>query len=155
MKASHCCRWLVLLGLLMVAWLPSSQAEIYQWIDENGASHYSQEPPSDGQYRVMTPNPVQPSDAEAAQKRLESLLQQQKASQEARESQQREQQKKAAEQEVRQQRCQQAKQRLADLQNRPRVRITAEDGTVRRLTEEERQERMTQASTLVEEFCRD
>lgn len=93
-KESHLCFGLVLFGLLVAAWSPPSQAEIYQWIDENGANYFSQEPPSDGQYRAMTPNPVQPSDAEAAQKRLDSLLQQQKASQEARESRQREQQKK-------------------------------------------------------------
>lgn len=95
-KASHWCRWPALLGLLMVAWPASSRAEIDQWFGEDGVSHFSQEPPSEGRYRMMIPNPVPPRDAEAAQKRLESLLQQQKASQEARESRQREQQKKGA-----------------------------------------------------------
>ncbi|ALP54988.1 hypothetical protein Tel_17180 (plasmid) [Candidatus Tenderia electrophaga] len=148
-------RILVIAGLFFASLSISAHSAVYQWTDNNGVNHFTQRPPTDRQYKVVTPNPVKPEDAEKAQRQLDALIEKQKASQEAREAKQRENAEKEAERKKRQQQCNQARERLANLQNRPRLRITEQDGTVRRASEEERQERISQASNSIDELCSD
>lgn len=148
-------KYLALVGLLVLSWTAPAQAVVYQWVDENGAQQFSQRPPPDRDYKAITPVPNPPGDVEEAKKRMQTILELQKASQEAREKRQHEQQEKTAKKKLRQQQCRQAQERLTNLQSRPRVRVTNADGTVRRISEEERQEKIRNTSSLIEEVCSD
>jgi hypothetical protein len=46
-------RIIALLALLMAA--AGAQSEIYKWVDEDGVTHYSQQPPPGGEARVIQP----------------------------------------------------------------------------------------------------
>ncbi|MFW5969188.1 MAG: DUF4124 domain-containing protein, partial [Halofilum sp. (in: g-proteobacteria)] len=54
--------------LAVAALLPlipaTAMAEVYKWVDEDGVTHYSQEPPPEGTPTVITPVGEAPSSAE-------------------------------------------------------------------------------------------
>lgn len=49
-----------LLALLLAT---PAAAEVYKWVDEQGVTHYSQQPPPGAEAQVIDPNIARPSDA--------------------------------------------------------------------------------------------
>ena len=127
-------------------------ARMYQWVDAQGNTHYTQSPPPDGiEGRVIKPPPV--IDSAKAQEQLQNRQQLLDTLREKRiNNNQAERQKK---QDVDQQkaRCEQAKARLASYQ-RPRVSLIGEDGSPSRATEEQRQAEITRSKEYVRELCK-
>ena len=128
-------------------------ATMYKWTDANGNVHFTQEPPPPGiQGQKLAPPPPPAESPAKAQAHVKKLEQQFNATQ-----QQRQDQAKKAEQEAhydaeKKQKCAQAKQRLQKAQ-RPRVSFVNPDGTVRRATEEERQQQIHDSEKQVKKFC--
>ncbi len=144
---------IIVAALASVLWLPVASAEIYQWTDEHGRKHFSQTPPPSGQYSKKEVKTAPPSDPAAAQARLERLLEQRKAAQATQKEQRQKAQRQASENKQRQQACRTAREHLTGLELRPRVLLKNADGSVTRLTEEERQQRISQAKAQIKKIC--
>ena len=119
-------------------------AQIYKWVDAQGVTHFDAQP-TQGQpaTTVVTPAPsVGKPDAPARsstigdQQAIEKTVKKQVAEQQA--------QLKVF--------CEQARTNLAQLQNNPRLREEV-DGEMRRLTEQTRQERITEAQKQIAQNC--
>ena len=138
-------RTMLLTAILLASLSPMSMAgQIYNWVDAQGVTHFGAQPPEgvDATTVGKTPTPAAKPQAPASggvvgdQKMIDKQVKQQVAEQEA--------QLKAF--------CEQARTNLAQLQNNPRVREEVE-GEMRRLTEEERRQRIDETRKQVEENC--
>lgn len=119
-------------------------AQIYKWVDEQGVTHFDAHPPQ-GQSAttVVTPSPpagkpVTPtrSGAIGDQDAIDNKVKKEVAEQQA--------QLKVF--------CEQARTNLAQLQNNPRLREDVE-GETRRLTDQQRQERITEVKKQIANNC--
>jgi Domain of unknown function (DUF4124) len=132
----------------------SVSAAFYKWVDKNGITQYSQTPPATGSYQELHSSPPaaqsnseQPSqDASSANK--ESDSNQTKTAPQAQHE-----QDIAKQQAAREQNCQLARQRVSILERDGRIRTKAADGSVRVMSEEEKQAKLDESRKMVEEMC--
>ena len=138
-------RMFFLTASLLVGLSPMCMAgQVYKWVDAQGVTHFGSQPPPGGQATtVIKPSPSAakpaappPAGAIGDQKAIDQQVKQQIAEQQA--------QLKAF--------CEQTRTNLAQLQNNPRVREDVE-GEMRRLTEEERRQRIDETRKQIEEHC--
>ncbi|QKE62264.1 DUF4124 domain-containing protein [Aquipseudomonas campi] len=145
-------RRLILTGSLLLALSTTAMAgQVYKWVDAQGNTHFGSQPPEGQQAtsintNVATPKTPAPAAAKPAaavadtdeQKAIDSKVKEDVAKQEA----------------ERKQYCETVRTNLAQLQNNPRVRVQEEGkDEMRRLTEEERQERISEAEKGIAENC--
>lgn len=135
--------------LLTLTLATLAHAGMYKWVDKDGHTHYSQQPPSDANYerlniRTQSPsgsssnqssgptysNPTGSSDGPAS-----NVIKQQEAKGE----------------ELRQKNCEQAKKQLEVYTVYRRVR--KKDGSVVYLDDKERAKRIEDAKAAIKEFC--
>ncbi|MFW9082569.1 DUF4124 domain-containing protein [Pseudomonas sp. P2757] len=118
--------------------------QIYKWVDAQGVTHFDAQPPQ-GQpsTSIQTPSPpaIKPpampgSSTIGDQKAIDGKVKEQVAEQQA--------QLKVF--------CDQARTNLAQLQNNPRLREEV-GGELRRLSDTQRQERVTEAQKQIAENC--
>ncbi len=141
-------RTIITATLLLVLSATAMAGQIYTWVDKQGITHFSEQPPSDQPSstrtttapapRLPTPEklpPVQSSDPE--QKAIERKVKHDIAIQEAK----------------RREYCETVRTNLAQLENSTRLRAQI-NGEMRRLTEEERQARIAEAKKAIESSCR-
>jgi 3-oxoacyl-ACP reductase-like protein len=138
-------RTFVLTASLLISLSPLCMAaQIYTWVDAQGVTHFDAQPPQ-GQpaTTVVTPAPsVGKPDVPAHgspigdQQAIDKTVKKQVAEQQA--------QLKVF--------CEQARTNLAQLQNNPRLREEV-DGEMRRLTDQTRQERITEAQKQIAQNC--
>jgi hypothetical protein len=142
-------RHMILTGSLMLALSATAMAsEVYKWVDAQGVTHFSAQPPQ-GQPATAINTSVPPprqAPAEPApsveerldpeQAAIDKKVKEQVATQEA----------------ERKQYCESARTNLAQLENNPRLRIE-EEGEVRRIDENERQERIVELKKSIAENC--
>ncbi|MFC0711262.1 DUF4124 domain-containing protein [Azorhizophilus paspali] len=143
-------RCMILTGLLLISLSASAMAgQVYTWTDEQGMSHFSGRPPIDQASSAIdttTPGPqlpvpkklplVQAKDLE--QKALERKVRRESAIQGAERS----------------EFCETVRTDLTRLENNPRLRVQQMKGEIRRLSEEERQARITDAKRAMKHSCR-
>lgn len=130
-------------------------APIYKWVDAEGVTHFGAQPPQGAKATTVntqtapppdnfplppsTPAPtIQQKPADPEQKAIDDKVKQQVAKEEA----------------ERKQFCEETRNNLAQLKNNPRVRVDEGKGELRRLGEEERQERIAKAEKAIQENCR-
>ncbi|WP_313027253.1 DUF4124 domain-containing protein [Pseudomonas lopnurensis] len=136
-------------GLLLALSSNVMAAQVYKWVDAQGVTHFGAQPPQGQQVEtVNTPSaPARPAaapqtipqgetGAEADQRSIDRQVKQQVTEQEA----------------ERKRYCETLRTNLAQLQNNPRVRVE-DNGEVRRITEEERQARITETQEKITENC--
>jgi len=135
-------------GLMLALCGNAMAAQVYKWVDAQGVTHFGAQPPQGQQVEtvntvvapgksVTTPAPaVQENDAEPDQRTIDRKVKQQVAAQEA----------------ERKRYCETLRTNLAQLQNNPRVRVE-ENGETRRVTEEERQARISETCDKIAENC--
>lgn len=128
-------------------------AQIYKWVDENGQTHYSQQPPASGEAQQIDVPPPPPVDPEAAQEEVEELIEQQEAAEQAEQEAREQAQQEAEQQAIREENCRIARQNLEQYQNNPGRRVMDEEGNVTRLREEDRQQKMQEFQQQIDEFC--
>ena len=139
-------RFGLLLGMCVFVGLPRAQAAppvVYRWVDPvDRQVHYSDSKPQDAAYEVVPVDRSPPRDPEA-ERRLEAIDIEAKrwASVQMRELEI--QQREEADAAARALDCARASSQLGNLSMRPgpRLRLIESDGTARRMTEEERQDR--------------
>jgi len=148
---------LLAFGLLWVTAPPQALAsgEIYKWVDAAGQTHYSQLPPSKGTPAIE----VRPARAPAAgsggeearlQQQVEAMDQQLAAEDKAKSDAAIE----AENARIIKENCKTARKNLAGLQHGSVKRYRTSDGEVIRMTEEDRQQRIEQANSQIQEFCK-
>jgi len=123
-------------------------AQIYKWVDEQGVTHFDAQPPAgqnvtqvDAAKPVPAPAQVPPKAPSVNQGKVA----QQAADRQVRQQVQDQEEKMAAF-------CDTSRKNLAQLQNNPRVRQNM-GGELRRLTEEERQAKITLTQKQIDENC--
>ena len=135
-------------GLMLALCGNAMAAQVYKWVDAQGVTHFGAQPPQGQQVETVNtvfspgksatpPAPaVQEIDAEPDQRTIDRKVKQQVAAQEA----------------ERKRYCETLRTNLAQLQNNPRVRVE-ENGETRRVTEEERQARISETRDKIAENC--
>ena len=141
-------------GLLLLLIAVSSQhirAAMYKWTDEEGNTHYTQEPPPGGiEGEIIKPPPKVKPDAleDEISKQQKFLEESQKDREKIRDD------KSKQEEEIarKQADCDNARKRLESYQ-RPRVNAVNEDGSRSRVTEEDRQSEIIKIQKYLDENC--
>ena len=142
---------------ITVAWapLPTAAKEVYRWVDENGVVHFGDRAPEKGDAEKVSiqpssgagsapasdpaspyTEPTQPSYAQQLRDERAALLKE-----------------KAETAEITSEICQQARDVITQLEPSPRVNVTHEDGTVTRMDDNDRLERLAEAKAFVSENC--
>ncbi|MHC8388447.1 DUF4124 domain-containing protein [Pseudomonas sp. MDT2-39-1] len=118
--------------------------QIYKWVDAQGVTHFDAQPPQGQEVTtVLTPSP--PAGKPAAPTRSTAIGDQQAIDNTVK--------KQVADQQAQLKVfCEQARTNLAQLQNNQRLREDV-DGELRRLTDEQRQERTTEAQKQIADNC--
>lgn len=147
-------RLLYLLGL--AACLPAFAAThgFHLWYDESGQAVYSQFGPGDGrQSETVKPPPPPAESAAEARERLQRRLQQFDDNREDQALAREAAGKTQTEAEQRRERCLAARKNLEVLNGPPRQLYRTSDGTVKRLSEEERQRQRAEMEKIVASDC--
>jgi hypothetical protein len=146
----------MLIAMTVLIYAPLGHGAIYKWVDKQGVTHFSDAPPEGGRYETVTQPRLSPADPDA-QRQLDELLKSQKQTEEDQQQKKKDQMQDAKAEAARADSCREAKERLAILKSRPgsRIMITAPDGTQRRLTEEEYQDRLAETQKQVADFCQE
>lgn len=141
-------RRMILTSLLLTLGATAMAGQVYTWVDKQGVTHFSEQPPSDQASSTLNTAapaprlpaaeklpPVQSNDPD--QETIERKVKRDISIQEAK----------------RQEYCETVRTHLAQLENNPRLRAQI-NGEMRRLTEEERQTRIADAKRAIEGSCR-
>ena len=123
---------------------------VYKWTDDQGNVHYGQVPPTDSNAQSVRTKAHQP-DSES-QQRLTEQLEAFEERQLEREAQKQATLKAEEEQAIKDRNCLAAKNNLKILQGNPRSLVKVGD-SFQRLSEEQRQAKISEAKQTVEKFC--
>lgn len=143
-------RRMILTGSLLLALSATATAgQIYKWVDAQGNTHFGAQPPEGQAAAEVNPNITQPKIAPpATTPKLDEP--QADTKQEALDQQAR--QAVAKHQKELDAYCEQVRKDLAQMKANPRVRVKVGD-EIRRITEEERQDRMSKSEAAIKENC--
>lgn len=148
-KKTHACR----IGLLAFCLFPiSGFAQMYKWVDEEGNTHYSQQPPPAG-ITAETVKPPPKVDTEQAVNELTEQQEKLQKLQEEREKQKEEQAKLDEQAALKQKNCRISQDRLNNLLNTGTVRAIDEEGNLTRTTVEDHQARIDEVREKVKKYC--
>lgn len=139
-------------GALLCLTTPA-MAKLYKWVDENGVTQYTQTPPPKADFSQVNPPSKPAVDPQKAQSDLEKRLEVFQGRRDDVAKGKAESDKKAAEKAEKTAKCKKARKNLTNLQTHARVRNTDKDGKVTLLSEEKRQEKITQANKAIKEYC--
>lgn len=139
------------LGVALAA--PLQADEIYKWVDEEGVTQYSQQPPPSGDAARVGVDKRPAEELERERQEMEETGERLKAQREERREAEQEARKEAGEREEREKRCADLRSSLKKLTENRRLLVPDGDGDVRRLPEEERQERVAERRRQIEEEC--
>lgn len=143
-------RRMILTSSLLLALSASAMAsQVYKWVDAQGVTHFGAQPPQGQQATTINTAAPPPKTAEpAAAPIFESIADPEQAAIDEKVK-----QEIATQEAERRKYCQTVRTNLAQLENNPRVRVEV-DGEVRRLNEEERQQRISEAKQAIGENCK-
>lgn len=145
-------RTILVSSLLLALSAPVMASQVYKWVDAKGVTHFGAQPPQGQQATQINtstpppraeetpPTPTAPTFDSIADPEQEAINEQVRKDVAAKEAERRKY-------------CETQRNNLAQLENNPRVRIEV-DGEVRRLGEDERQARITEARKAIEETCK-
>ncbi|CAN5897544.1 DUF4124 domain-containing protein [soil metagenome] len=139
----------VTLGVALAS--PGLLAEVYKWVDDQGQVQYSQSPPPGRPAQTIKPPPK--VDSKSARETLEQQLKDAEIRSDKQQEQAEADQKTQEQGDERKAACEAARERLTKLEGKPRILQYAEDGSSKRLTEEERQTAIAEARKKIEKYC--
>lgn len=145
--------WRLVIALALVGVFGPGNAEIYKWVDEQGQVHYGDKPQAqaesisvEGQGEPAKAPPDDSARRERQQRVLKSMQMERERKQALRE------QERASAQEA-EQRCAEARQRLADISGAGFLYRRNAEGERVIFTDEERAQASEQAEAAVEHYC--
>jgi hypothetical protein len=149
------CMLLLALATGSIPGLAESTDKIYKWVDQNGAIQYTQMPPPAGAQVIEVKSAPPPADDPAAER---ARIEQESEALDERMAERREAaaraELRAKNREIRKQNCITATHNLAELNQGGIKRYRLPDGTVLRLTEEDRQKRIAETEAEIAENCK-
>ena len=119
---------------------------IYKWVDANGITHFGAQPPANVKSEEVQPKVYAPSTPAPSPTKPEAAPAKDTAAEKPKEM-----VTISAEQIAKQ--CNDAKQRLQQLESSPRLMTRAPDGQMQRVPEEERQKMIADERARVTEYC--
>lgn len=122
----------------------AGMAEVYKWVDDDGVTHYSQQPPPEGTPTVITPDTGAPSSAEGE---ADADTDAQDASADNEDG--------DGEQETIADFCKDLREKEQVLEGDRPIRVKAEDGTLTDLDEEGRAQRLERVQGQLQDHCQD
>ena len=144
-------RMIITSSLLLAISATAMAGQVYKWVDAQGVTHFSAQPPQGQEASTInTALPVpKPAPAEPTKPppTFESIANPEQAAIDAKVK-----QDVAAKEAERKKYCEEVRTNLAQLQNNPRLRMEVE-GEVRRLSEEERQARIAETQKSITDNC--
>jgi hypothetical protein len=141
-------RTLLLASLLLGCASAACAGQIYKWVDAQGITHFTAQPPQAGQASLVPPAKQPPSppsvaapatpaqDAESTQADIDARVRKEVA----------------AKEKERADYCVSVRTNLAQLRNNPRLRMDV-NGEMRRVSEDERQAKIAEAEKAIDEYC--
>jgi hypothetical protein len=146
-------RRMIITSSLLLAMSASAMAsQVYKWVDSKGVTHFGAQPPQGQEATSINTAAPQPRPVTAEEKKaaptFESIADPEQAAID-----QKVKQDIAAKEVERKKYCADVRTDLAQLQNNPRIRMEV-NGEVRRLGEEERQSRISEAQKSISENCK-
>lgn len=130
-----------------------SAAEFYKWVDEDGNTVYSRNPPPGDTESSTVKTPSGPDNPEAARKAMQAEIKRADSYLEERQKQAEEAQQQQEQEALAKENCRRARTRQQSY-SVPHGRIYTEDGTLIRPDEETRQKRLAEANKEVEKWCK-
>lgn len=142
-------RMIVTTSLALVLSSTAMAGQIYKWVDAQGVTHFSEQPPQGQQANtVNTATPPPPTPEPKPAPTFKDIADPQQAAADAKVK------KEVAEQEAQRLKyCETQRNNLAQLENNPRVRVE-DGGEMRRLGEDERQQRIADSKKAITENCK-
>ncbi|SDG40306.1 DUF4124 domain-containing protein [Phytopseudomonas seleniipraecipitans] len=142
-------RMIVTTSLALVLSSTAIAGQIYKWVDAQGVTHFSEQPPQGQQANtVNTATPPPPAPEPKPAPTFKDIADPQQAAADAKVK------KEVAEQEAQRLKyCETQRNNLAQLENNPRVRVE-DGGEMRRLGEDERQQRIADSKKAITENCK-
>ena len=142
-------RMIVTTSLALVLSSTAMAGQIYKWVDAKGVTHFSEQPPQGQQANtVNTATPPPPAPEPKPAPTFKDIADPQQAAADAKVK------KEVAEQEAQRLKyCETQRNNLAQLENNPRVRVE-DGGEMRRLGEDERQQRIADSKKAITENCK-
>ncbi|MDA7089138.1 DUF4124 domain-containing protein [Pseudomonas sp. SA3-5] len=143
-------RRMILTSSLLLALSASVMAsQVYKWVDAQGVTHFGAQPPQGQQATTInTAAPPAKTVESVATPTFERIADPEQAAIDEKVKQE------VASQEIeRKKYCETVRTSLSQLENNPRVRVEV-DGEVRRLNEEERQQRISEAKQAIGKNCK-
>ena len=147
-------RMIITTSLLLAMSTSIMAGQIYKWVDAQGNTHFGSQPPHGQQatsINTATPPPLPVNSAQEGDATPTDSAGMVDPDQAAIDEKVRK--DVAIQQAEREKYCESVRNNLAQLQNNPRVRVEV-DGEVRRLSEKERQQRISEAQKGIAENCR-
>lgn len=145
-------RMIITSSLLLAMSATAMASQVYKWVDAQGVTHFSAQPPQGQQatsVNTATPPPKPtPAEAPKAAPTFESIADPEQAAIDEKVK-----QEVAAKEVERKKYCEDVRTNLSQLENNPRVRMEVE-GEIRRLSEEERQKRIAEAQKAIADNCK-
>ncbi len=143
-------------AILLLFLLPlAAAAQVYKWVDEQGQTHYSQQPPVEQKSQQINPSTGGGLGNDEAAKQRDQYREMFASPDEKKAKEAEEQAKKKAEYEKElKARCDRVRASLTAMQNNPGRRLKNDKGEVIRLTEEQRQKDMKTAQEWLEKNCK-
>jgi hypothetical protein len=146
-------RRMIITSILLLAMSATAMAsQVYKWVDAQGLTHFSAQPPQ-GQESTSVNTAVPPPKPDVVEEKkaaptFESIADPEQAAIDAKVK------KEVAAREVKLKKyCEDVRSNLSQLENNPRLRIEV-DGETRRLSEVERQKRIAEAQQSIAENCK-
>jgi hypothetical protein len=145
-------RMMITSSLLLAMSATAMASQVYKWVDAQGVTHFSAQPPQGQDADSINTATPPPKPAVAEEKKaaptFESIADPEQAAIDEKVK-----QDVAAKEVERKKYCADVRTNLAQLQNNPRLRMEV-DGELRRLSEEERQSRISAAQKSIAENCK-
>ncbi|MFP6862619.1 DUF4124 domain-containing protein [Pseudomonas sp.] len=145
-------RMMITSSLLLAMSATAMASQVYKWVDAQGVTHFSAQPPQGQDADSINTATPPPKPAVAEEKKatptFESIADPEQAAIDEKVK-----QDVAAREVERKKYCEDVRTNLAQLQNNPRVRVDV-DGELRRLSEEERQSRISETQKSIAENCK-
>lgn len=145
-------RMMITSSLLLAMSATAMASQVYKWVDAQGVTHFSAQPPQGQDATSVNTAAPPPKPAVAEEKKaaptFESIADPEQAAIDEKVK-----QDIAAKEVERKKYCADVRTNLSQLENNPRVR-TEVDGEVRRLSEDERQSRISEAQKAIAENCK-
>lgn len=138
-------------ALLLIA--TSSFGKTYKWVDEKGQTHYSQQAPKNHHAEIIKAPPPPAINPDVAQQKINTLIEKQNGSFEAKEQERQRIANEAKNQEKKEEYCRVNRHNLQQLQDNPGEKMIDSEGNVTRPTEEERQQYMVDIQNNIAKHC--